>query len=201
MSQVRPIEDLFAELVELTTAAERDAFLDEVCDEDNDLRSRLEKLLAANERAGSFLRDGQSVEPTADMEPDSRLVGSTIGPYKLREVIGEGGMGTVYVAEQEKPLRRKVALKVIKAGMDSKSVIARFEAERNALAMMNHPNIAKVLDAGTTEQGRPFFAMELVSGIPITDYCDEHKLTIDERLELFVQVCQAIQHVNGSQCL
>lgn len=102
----------------------------------------------------------QSVEPTANMEPDSRLVGSTIGPYKLREVIGEGGMGTVYVAEQEKPLRRKVALKVIKAGMDSKMVIARFEAESDALAMMNHPNIAKVLDAGTTEQGRPFFAIE-----------------------------------------
>ena len=160
------------------------------------LRSRLEKLLAANEKAGSFLRDDQSVEATADLELDSRLVGSTIGPYKLREVIGEGGMGTVYVAEQEKPLRRKVALKVIKAGMDSKAVIARFEAERNALAMMNHPNIAKVLDAGTTEQGRPFFAMELVSGIPITDYCDEHKLSIDQRLELFVQVCQAIQHAH-----
>ncbi|MCS7469967.1 protein kinase [Stieleria sp. ICT_E10.1] len=196
MSQVRPIEDLFTELIELKSPAEREAYLDKVCGDDDDLRSRLKKLLAANEKAGSFLRDDQGIDPTVDLELDAKLVGSTIGPYKLREVIGEGGMGTVYVAEQEKPLRRKVALKVIKAGMDSKAVIARFEAERNALAMMNHPNIAKVLDAGTTEQARPFFAMELVSGIPITDYCDEHKLSIDQRLELFVQVCQAIQHAH-----
>ncbi|MCS7471631.1 serine/threonine protein kinase [Stieleria sp. ICT_E10.1] len=196
MSQVRPIEDLFAELIELSSPESREAYLSEVCGDDNQLRRRLEKLLAANQKAGSFLQDDKGIDPTVDLGLDAKLVGSNIGPYKLREIIGEGGMGTVYAAEQEKPLRRKVALKVIKAGMDSKAVIARFEAERNALAMMNHPNIAKVLDAGTTEHGRPFFAMELVSGIPITDYCDEHKLTIDQRLELFVQVCQAIQHAH-----
>ena len=112
------------------------------------------------------------------------------------EQIGEGGMGVVFVAEQEQPIRRKVALKVIKPGMDTKAVVARFEAERQALALMDHPNIAKVLDAGTTESGRPYFVMELVRGIPITEYCDQNKLTIRERLELFIQVCQAIQHAH-----
>ena len=119
-----------------------------------------------------------------------------IGPYKIREQIGDGGMGVVYVAEQEKPLRRKVALKVIKPGMDSKAVLARFDAERNALALMNHPNIAKVLDAGTTEQGHPYFVMELIQGKPITEYCDQKKLTIRERLELFTQICNAVQHAH-----
>ena len=119
-----------------------------------------------------------------------------IGRYKLMEQIGEGGMGTVFVAEQERPIRRKVAIKVIKPGMDSKEVIARFEAERQALAMMDHPNIAKVFDAGTTDSGHPYFAMELVRGVPITEYCDRNRLTIGERLELFVQVCQAIQHAH-----
>ena len=119
-----------------------------------------------------------------------------IGRYRLMEQIGEGGMGIVFVAEQEKPLRRKVALKVIKPGMDSKAVISRFEAERQALALMDHPNIARVFDAGTTDTGRPYFVMELVRGVPITDYCDHNKLTIRERLELFVQVCHAIQHAH-----
>src|SRR5262249_48869440 len=122
--------------------------------------------------------------------------GSVIGPYKLLEQIGEGGMGTVYMAEQEQPVRRKVAVKIIKAGMDSAQVIARFEAERQALALMDHPNIAKVLEAGTTGSGRPFFVMELVRGIPITRFCDEHQLTLRERLELFVPVCQAVQHAH-----
>ena len=119
-----------------------------------------------------------------------------IGPYKLREQVGEGGMGVVFVAEQERPVRRKVALKVIKPGMDTKEVIARFEAERQALALMDHPNIAKVLDAGSTESGRPYFVMELVRGIPITEYCDQNKLSIRERLGLFIEVCQAIQHAH-----
>src|SRR5262249_3644428 len=126
-----------------------------------------------------------------------------IGPYKLLQPIGEGGMGTVYMAEQTRPVQRKVALKVIKPGMDSRQVIARFEAERQALALMDHPHIAKVLDAGTTEgepggisPGRPFFVMELVKGVPITKYCDEHHLTLRERLELFVPVCQAVQHAH-----
>ena len=114
-------------------------------------------------------------------------IGTVIGPYKLLEVIGEGGMGVVYLAEQTKPVRRKVALKIIKPGMDTKQVIARFEAERQALAMMEHPSIAKVLDGGATESGRPYFVMELVRGIPITDYCDRERLSIRERLELFVR--------------
>src|SRR2546427_3717195 len=122
--------------------------------------------------------------------------GDRIGRYKLREKIGEGGCGVVYVAEQEEPVRRRVALKVIKLGMDTKSVIARFEAERQALAMMDHPNIAKVLDAGATEAGRPYFVMELVRGIRITEYCDHHALSTEDRLKLFIHVCQAIQHAH-----
>src|SRR5262249_54483753 len=122
--------------------------------------------------------------------------GTLVGPYKLMEQIGEGGFGLVFVAEQQRPVRRKVALKVIKPGMDSSQVIARFEAERQALALMDHPNIAKVLDAGATDSGRPYFVMELVRGIPITDYCDQNQLTPRERLELFVDVCHAIQHAH-----
>ncbi|MDP6722716.1 MAG: serine/threonine-protein kinase, partial [Pirellulaceae bacterium] len=123
-------------------------------------------------------------------------VGSTIGPYKLREQIGEGGFGIVYVAEQTTPVRRKVALKVIKLGMDTKEVIARFQAERQALALMDHPNIAQVLDGGATEQGRPYFVMELVRGIPITEYCDKHMLDTSQRLKIFIQVCRAVQHAH-----
>ena len=119
-----------------------------------------------------------------------------IGPYKLIEEIGEGGMGTVYMAQQTEPVKRLVALKVIKLGMDSRSVIARFEAERQALALMDHPNIARVFDAGTTETGRPYFVMELVKGVPLTKYCDDHRLTPKERLKLFIPVCQAIQHAH-----
>src|SRR5262249_3304339 len=120
--------------------------------------------------------------------------GTVIGPYKLLEAIGEGGMGTVYVAEQTLPVRRRVALKLIKPGMDTRQVVARFEAERQALALMDHPNIAKVLDGGTTPSGRPYFAMELVKGVPITQFCDDNRLTTRERLGLFVSVCQAVQH-------
>ena len=120
----------------------------------------------------------------------------TLGRYKLREKLGEGGCGTVYVAEQTEPVRRRVALKVIKLGMDTREAIARFEAERQALAMMDHPNIAKVLDAGTTNAGRPYFVMELVRGIRITDYCDQAQLSTKERLDLFIKVCQAIQHAH-----
>src|SRR5262249_35449456 len=122
--------------------------------------------------------------------------GAVIGPYKLLQAIGEGGMGAVFMAEQEHPVRRRVALKVIKPGMDSRQVIARFEAERQALALMDHPHIAKVLDAGTTESGRPYFVMELVKGVPITGYCDERRLTPRQRLELFLPVCQAVQHAH-----
>src|SRR5271157_416673 len=141
------------------------------------------------QREGATLK----VEPAqATDEP----VGRKIGRYKILEQVGEGGCGVVYVAEQTEPVKRRVALKVIKLGMDTKAVVARFEAERQALAMMDHPNIAKVLDAGTTETGRPFFVMELVRGIRITEYCDQNNLTTKERLELFIKICQAIQHAH-----
>jgi serine/threonine protein kinase len=132
--------------------------------------------------------------PTA--RPLTEGVGTIIGPYRLREKIGEGGMGIVYLAEQEKPVRRRVALKIIKPGMDTEQVVVRFEAERQALALMDHPSIARVFDAGTTDSGRPYFVMELVKGVPITDYCDTVHLTPKERLELFVPVCRAIQHAH-----
>jgi serine/threonine-protein kinase len=122
--------------------------------------------------------------------------GAQIGPYKLLQQLGEGGMGVVYMAEQIEPVERRVALKIIKPGMDTRQVIARFEAERQALAMMDHPNVAKVLDAGTTNLGRPYFVMELVKGIPVTQYCDEQHLTPKERLELFIPICQAVQHAH-----
>src|SRR5205823_5857494 len=124
------------------------------------------------------------------------LTGQTIGPYKLLQMIGEGGFATVYMAEQAHPVRRRVALKIIKLGMDTRQVIARFEAERQALAMMEHPNIARVLDAGATEAGRPYFVMELVRGVPVTTFCDENRLPVSQRLELFVHVCQAVQHAH-----
>ena len=128
--------------------------------------------------------------------PLTEKPGNRIGPYKLLQQIGEGGCGVVYMAEQEQPIRRRVALKVIKLGMDTKAVIARFEAERQALALMDHPNIAKVLDAGATDTGRPYFVMELVRGIKITEYCDQNNLMTEERLDLFVQICHAIQHAH-----
>jgi len=134
--------------------------------------------------------------PSSVMVGPSEKPGDTIGRYNLLQKIGEGGCGVVYMAEQEEPVKRRVALKVIKLGMDTKSVIARFEAERQALAMMDHPNIAKVLDGGATETGRPYFVMELVRGIKITEFCDQHRLPTRERLALFIQVCQAVQHAH-----
>jgi serine/threonine protein kinase/tetratricopeptide (TPR) repeat protein len=200
----------------------RAAYLQEACGGDAQLRQRVEALLQALDAAGTFMEDpavaprlrsevsssakvpedmpdGQArgtmkIQPAED--PRDEAIGQTIGPYKLLEKVGEGGCGVVYVAEQSEPMRRRVALKVIKLGMDTKQVIARFEAERQALAMMDHPNIAKVLDAGTTETGRPYFAMELVRGIRITDFCDQAHLSTRERLGLFVKVCQAIQHAH-----
>src|SRR5262249_48737554 len=132
----------------------------------------------------------------AGAEPSAEQPGTVIGPYKLLEQIGEGGMGTVWKAQQTEPVKRLVAIKLIKAGMDSRQVIARFEAERQALALMDHANIARVLDAGTTSAGRPYFVMDLVKGVPITRYCDEHHLTPRQRLELFLPVCQAVQHAH-----
>ena len=191
------IDEIFFAAMERESPEARAAYLDEVCGSDLDLRRRVERLLDAQPKMGSFL-DSPAAGPTMNLPPPQVMEGpgTVIGPYKLLEQIGEGGMGIVYMAEQTQPVRRKVALKIIKPGMDTKQVIARFEAERQALAMMDHPNIAKVLDAGATESGRPYFVMELVRGIPITEYCDQHRLPIPERLDLFMQVCQAVQHAH-----
>jgi WD40 repeat protein/serine/threonine protein kinase len=192
-------EALFQAAVQLT-GAERATFLNGACLGNDALRQRLDALLAAHDAPDELSpKDKPAAVATIKLEladaPDE-AVGQTLGRYKLLEKVGEGGCGVVYVAEQTEPVRRRVALKVIKLGMDTKAVVARFEAERQALAMMDHPNIAKVLDAGTTDTGRPFFVMELVRGIRITDYCDQNQLSTKERLDLFIKVCQAIQHAH-----
>jgi serine/threonine protein kinase len=187
------VRDLFLAAYELPPE-ERVAYLDSHCPEP-ELRRAVERLLAAHDNSASLLEPPTAYRLTAS-EPSAEGVGTVIGPYKLMEQIGEGGFGRVFVAEQTEPLRRKVALKLIKPGMDSTQIVARFEAERQALALMDHPNIARVLDAGATESGRPYFVMELVRGVPITDYCDKHQLTPRQRLELFLSVCQAIQHAH-----
>jgi WD40 repeat protein/serine/threonine protein kinase len=175
----------------------RRLYLRQSCGDDADLQARVEALLRVYDQERSFLQPpAEESHATVDEPPVHERSGTIIGPYKLLQPIGEGGMGTVYLAQQMGPVKRQVALKVIKPGMDSRQVIARFEAERQALALMDHPNIAKVHDAGTTPDGRPFFVMELVKGVPVTTYCDEHKLTPRRRLELFVPVCQAIQHAH-----
>jgi WD40 repeat protein/serine/threonine protein kinase len=178
-------------------ADQRAAYLDRACDADPELRREVESLLRAHDASCSFLQDGPSrARTTEEYEPITEGPGTVIGPYKLMEQIDEGGMGLVFVAEQQEPVRRRVALKLIKPGMDSRQVIARFEAERQALAMMDHPNIARVFDAGTTASGRPYFVMELVHGVSIIAYCDANQLAPRERLKLFVPVCQAIQHAH-----
>ena len=178
---------------------ERDQFLAAACDADPGRRAEVDELLRAHEKAGGFMNLGAAGSPEfeaqfAGLRPEE--AGERIGPYKLREQIGEGGFGVVWVAEQQEPVRRSVALKIIKLGMDTREVVARFEQERQALAMMEHPNIARVFDAGATEHGRPFFVMELVRGIKITDYCDQANLPTSERLALFVTVCHAVQHAH-----
>jgi serine/threonine protein kinase/tetratricopeptide (TPR) repeat protein len=193
------VQSIFGRALEIESAADRAAYLDKACGTDDSLRGEVEGLLAANGRAGEFMRRPAAAVAagiTAGYEPLTEKPGTRVGPYKLLQQIGEGGMGVVYMAEQEQPVRRKVALKIIKPGMDSMQVVARFEAERQALAMMDHTNIARVFDAGTTESGRPYFVMELVHGVPITEYCDANQLTPRERLELFVPVCHAIQHAH-----
>ena len=188
-------ESIFAAALAKAPGAERRAFLDGACDGDEALRQRVEQLLDADDRTAGILERGPD-GLTGPHEPPGERPGDRVGPYKLLQQIGEGGMGVVYMAEQTEPVRRRVALKIIKPGMDSRQVVARFEAELQALAMMDHPNIAKVLDAGATESGRPFFVMELVHGVPITQFCDDQQLTPRERLELFVPVCRAIQHAH-----
>jgi WD40 repeat protein/serine/threonine protein kinase len=195
-----PQEEALFTIALTKLAAERAGWLDRECGDDKALRRRLEALLAAHDQPDGMLPGTvPGVKATLKIDlPDApdEAVGQTLGRYKLMERLGEGGCGVVYVAEQTEPVRRRVALKVIKLGMDTKAVVARFEAERQALAMMDHPNIAKVLDAGTTDLGRPFFVMELVRGIRITDYCDQSQLSTKERLELFIKICQAIQHAH-----
>jgi hypothetical protein len=189
-------ESIFLAALEKSSAAERQAFLAEVCGTDVALMARIRQLLDAD--ATDCVLDRARLPDVANWAfVPSAAVGTVIGGrYKLLEEIGAGGMGTVWMAEQQEPVRRKVALKLVKPGMDSKSVLVRFEAERQALALMDHPNIAKVLDGGLTEAGRPFFVMEYLKGVPITDYCDSARLSIHERLQLFVQVCRAVQHAH-----
>lgn len=188
-------KELFAEALELP-ADQREGFLKGACRGDEGLRQRVEELLRVHGDATGILATEDNVFTLPSTAPVTEKVGERIGRYKLLQKIGEGGCGVVHMAEQEEPVRRRVALKVIKLGMDTKQVVARFEAERQALALMDHPNIAKVLDAGATETGCPFFVMELVRGIKITDYCDQNNLPTRERLDLFVKVCQAIQHAH-----
>jgi serine/threonine protein kinase/uncharacterized protein HemY len=201
------IEAIFFAALSKGTPEERAAYVQEACGGDGAVRRQVERLLNAQARLGNFLEepvghDGDAAslsfpfpEPPVAGAGEERP-GTVIGPYKLLEQIGEGGFGVVFLAEQQQPVRRRVALKVLKPGMDTRRVIARFEAERQALALMDHPHIARVFDGGTTASGRPYFVMELVRGISITDYCDQNQLTVKERLELFVSVCQAVQHAH-----
>src|ERR1700733_5679128 len=188
---------VFTETLRLP-AHEPAAYLERACGGDEELRHAVEALLKEYDQVGDFLEKS----PTALMtkaKAESNGVekpGDYIGGYKLLQQIGEGGCGVGFMAEQTQPVQRKVALKIIKPGMDTKSVIARFEAERQALALMDHPNIAKIFDAGATQSGRPYFVMELIRGTKITEYCDQHSLTTEERLKLFVQVCKAEQHAH-----
>ena len=203
-------QSLFEAALDFADPAQRRAFLDQACGEDKALRQRIEQLLALSNSADAFFTEcapaleqaAADVDPAqipaaaqSALEPEPQQ-SSSIGPYKLLQKLGEGGCGAVYMAHQERPVRRRVALKIIKLGMDTKSVIARFEAERQALALMDHPNIARVLDAGATETGRPYFVMELVYGVKITQYCDQNRMGMHDRLELFVRVCNAVQHAH-----
>ena len=193
----KDIKLIFSEALEITDIAKRAAYIEKACGEDSDLRAEVEVLLKAHEEAGDFLKapvlgSAATVEGSAIIEGPGTLVGR----YKLLELIGEGGMGLVYLAEQKEPVSRRVALKILKPGMDSKQVVARFEAERQVLALLDHPNIARIFDAGTTERGRPYFVMEYVKGVSITEYCDREKLGIEKRLKLFLQVCYAVQHAH-----
>src|SRR5436190_15019708 len=186
------VEEIFAEVLAKPPDG-RAAWLQQACAGDAELRGHVEQLLAAHLDADNALP-----LPTAPAPAQSPVesAGVTVGRYRLLEQIGEGGFGVVFMAEQQHPVRRKVALKLLKPGMDSRQVLARFEAERQALALMDHPNIARVLDAGVTGAGRPYFVMDLVKGAPITDYCDRNNLSIQDRLALFMQVCQAVQHAH-----
>ena len=189
--------ELFAAAID-RPESERESYLDSACADDPGLRDHVADLLQAHDRAGEFLAGAtvHEVPYPSPADAPAERPGARIGPYTLVKYLGEGGFGTVYLAQQEHPVRRTVALKIIKPGMDTRQVIARFDAERQALALMDHPNIARVLDAGATETGRPFFVMEAVQGVPITKFCDQQKLSTRQRLDLFVQVCRAVQHAH-----
>jgi len=193
---------VFCDALDCATAAERARFLDQACHGNPELRAEVETLLAAHAEAGDLPPDATE-GPDTLVESAPLHGGATIGPYRLIEKIGEGGFGLVFLAEQCQPVRRRVAIKILKQGMDNRQVIARFEAERQALALMEHPNIAHVFDGGTTHgavgdlgPGRPYFVMELCRGVPITDYCHEHAAPLEQRLELFISICQAVQHAH-----
>src|SRR5262245_35818313 len=187
---------IFDAALDINDPAKRATYLDQACGGDIRLREQIEGLLQEHAQLGSFLAAPAVAVATIDEPTLSEKAGTVIGPYKLLEQIGEGGMGTVWMAQQTEPVRRLVAIKLVKAGMDSRQVIARFEAERQALALMDHPNIARVLDGGTTGTGRPYFVMDLVKGVPITEFCDQNHLTPRQRLVLFISVCQAVQHAH-----
>ena len=203
-SDHQTVERLFEAASDIADPKARADYLDRSCGGDLQLRQRVEALLQAGveSKRDQFLEQPVAVVPAGAIAeattkvPEAEKIGDRIGRYRLLQKIGEGGCGVVYMAEQEQPLRRRVALKVIKLGMDTKSVIARFEAERQALALMDHPNIAGVLDAGATDTGRPYFVMELVRGVRITDYCDQNNLPTAARLDLFTKVCHSIQHAH-----
>jgi serine/threonine-protein kinase len=189
-------EAIFAAALECATPEARRALVKQACAGDANLEAQIKGLLQAHDHPDAVLQPlGASFPPTIEALVPERP-GTVIGPYKLLEQIGEGGMGLVFMAEQTRPVRRRVALKVLQPGMDTRQVVARFEAERQALALMDHPHIARVFDAGVTEAGRPYFVMDLVRGVPITQYCDERRLSTRQRLELFVAVCQAAQHAH-----
>jgi WD40 repeat protein/serine/threonine protein kinase/tetratricopeptide (TPR) repeat protein len=197
MADLTAIESIFFAALEKPSAQERASFLNAACGADSEIRRQVERLLTAQPHAEKFMNQpAQALVETAEELTISEAPGTLIGPYKLLEQIGEGGFGVVFMAEQQEPIRRMTALKVLKPGMDTRQIIARFEAERQALALMDHLNIAKVLDAGQTSSGRPYFVMDLVKGLPITEFCDQNRLTTNERLELFVSVCRAVQHAH-----
>jgi len=193
---------IFLQAIEEENLDARLAYLASACGDDERLRASVEALLAAHDKPAALLDHpigaDRSHPSLSFRELDEAIDhnGLRIGPYKLMEQIGEGGFGLVFVAEQEQPVRRRVALKIVKPGLGSKEVIARFEAERQAVAMMNHPHIAQVFDAGVTADGRPYFVMELVRGLPITEFCDKQQLNIRQRLELTVDVCSAVHHAH-----
>jgi len=189
-------KEIFNRARRIVEREKRAAYLQEACGHDPSVIGRIVELIRVHDQEASFLEASPFAPENTVDEPITERPGTIIGPYKLLEQIGEGGFGVVFMAEQQQPVRRKVALKVLKPGMDTRQVVARIEAERQALALMDHPHIARVFDGGETVTGRPYFVMELVRGIPITEFCDQNHLGVRERLELFLSMCQAVQHAH-----